>query len=92
MNLCTHGRDNRALTGKITIGEFDGGYLFTTGYLGRGKSRPVHGPFVGSKSCGDAWLMQELASSPMHIICMDLRVAVGKAMLLYATPVHRGHA
>ena len=36
--------------------------------------------------------MQELVSSWMHIICMDLRVGVGNAMLLYATQVHRGHA
>ena len=34
MNLHTHGRDNCALTAKISIGDFDGGYLFTTGYLG----------------------------------------------------------
>ena len=34
MNLHTHGHDDCALTGKITIGDLDGGYLFTTGYLG----------------------------------------------------------
>ena len=36
MNLHTHGHDDCALTGEITIGDFDGGYLFTTGYLGGG--------------------------------------------------------
>ena len=41
---------------------------------------------------GMAWSMQEPASSSMHIICMDLRIGVGNAMLLYATRVHRGHA
>ena len=37
MNLPTHGQDDCALTGEITIGDFDGGYLFTTGYLGGGE-------------------------------------------------------
>ena len=37
MNLHTHGQDDCALTGEITIGEFDGGYFFTTGFLGRGE-------------------------------------------------------
>ena len=36
MNLHTHGHDDCALTGETTIGDFDGGYLFTTGYLGEG--------------------------------------------------------
>ena len=34
MNLHTHGRSDCALTSEITIGDFDGGYLFTMGYLG----------------------------------------------------------
>ena len=58
----------------------------------RGKSSPVHGHIRGSKSHGDAWSMQEPASGSMHTICMDLRVGVGNAMLLYATQVHRGQA
>ena len=37
MNLHTHGRDDCALTGEITIGDFDGGKRFTTGYLGVGE-------------------------------------------------------
>ena len=37
MNLHTHGHDDCALTSEITIGDFDGGYLFTTGYFGGGK-------------------------------------------------------
>ena len=37
MNLHTDGRDDCALTGEITIGDFDGGYLFTAGYLGGGE-------------------------------------------------------
>ena len=37
MNLHTHGNDDCALTSEITIGDFDGGYLFTTGYLGWGE-------------------------------------------------------
>ena len=32
VNLHTHGHDDCALTGEITIGDFDGGYLFTTSY------------------------------------------------------------
>ena len=36
-NLHTHAHDDCALTGKITIGDFDGGYLLTTGYLGVGE-------------------------------------------------------
>ena len=92
MNLHTHGHDDCALTGEITIGDLDGGYLFTTGYLGGGKSRPVHGHIGGSNSYGDAWSMQQPASSSMHIICMDLRVGVGNAMLLYPTRVHFEHA
>ena len=92
MNLHTHGHDDCALTCKIIIGDFDGGYLFTTGYLGGGRSRPVHGHIGGSKLYGDAGWMQEPASSSMHIICMDLRVGVRNAMLLYATRVHRGLA
>ena len=93
MNLHTHGHDDCALTGEIAIGDFDGGYLFTTGYLGGGGGcRPVHGHIGGSDSFGEAWSMQEPASSSMHIICIDQRVGVGIAMLLYATRVHRGHA
>ena len=45
MNLHTHGHNNCALTGEITIGDFDGGYLLTTGFLGGGgvKARaPAH--------------------------------------------------
>ena len=34
MNLHTHGHDDCALTGEITIGDFDGGYLFATGCSG----------------------------------------------------------
>ena len=34
--------------------------------------------------------MQEPVSSSMHIFCMDLRVGMGDAMLLYATRVHLG--
>ena len=37
MNLHTNGQDDCALTGEITIGDFDGAYLFTTGYLGGGE-------------------------------------------------------
>ena len=37
MNLHTHDDDDFALTGEITIGDFDGGYLFTTGYLAGGE-------------------------------------------------------
>ena len=37
MNLHTHGHHDCALTGEITIGDFDGGFLFTTGYLGGGE-------------------------------------------------------
>ena len=37
MNLHTDGHDNCPLTGEVTIGDFDGGYLFTTGYLGGGE-------------------------------------------------------
>ena len=37
MNLHTHGHDDCALDGEITIGDFDRGYLFTTGYLGGGE-------------------------------------------------------
>ena len=37
MNLHTHGCDNCALTGEITVGDFNGGYLLTTGYLGGGE-------------------------------------------------------
>ena len=37
MNRHTLGHDNCALTGESTIGDFDGGYLFTTGYLGGGE-------------------------------------------------------
>ena len=37
MNLHTHGHNDCALTGEIAIGDFDGGYLFTTGYLGGGE-------------------------------------------------------
>ena len=37
MNLHTHGHHDCALTGEITSGDFDGGYLFTRGYLGGGE-------------------------------------------------------
>ena len=57
-----------------------------------GKSWPVHGHIGGSESYGLAWSMHEPASSSMHMICMDLRVVVGNAMLLYATQVHHWHA
>ena len=40
MNLHTHGHDDCALTGEVTIGDFEGGYLFTTGYLRRGEVKP----------------------------------------------------
>ena len=36
MNLHTHGHDDCALTGEITIGDFGGGYLVKTGFLGWG--------------------------------------------------------
>ena len=45
MNLHTHGHDDCDLTGEITIGDFDGGYLFTTGYFGGGGSQ---GPCMGT--------------------------------------------
>ena len=47
---------------------------------------------AGGESYGDAWWMQEPAPSSMHIVCMDVRVGVENAMLLYATQVDRGHA
>ena len=63
----THHRNNCALTGKIIIGDFDGG----------GTSSPLHGHIWGSESYGDAWSMQEPAPSPMHILCMDYALAWG---------------
>ena len=92
MNVHTHGHDDCALGGKIPIGDINGGYLFTAGYFGGGKSRPLHGHIGGSDLYGDAWSMQEPASSSMHIMCTDLCVGVGNAMLWYAARVHPGHA
>ena len=37
MILHTQGHDDCALTCEITIGDFDGGYLFKSGYLGGGE-------------------------------------------------------
>ena len=48
--------------------------------------------FLCFSTSGGGKGMQEPAFSSMHIICLDLRVGVGNAMLLYATQVHRGHA
>ena len=39
MNLHTHGHDDCALTSEITIGDIDGGYIFTTAYLKGGGSQ-----------------------------------------------------
>ena len=70
------------------------GDTFTQPVIWEGKkSRPVYGHIGGEQIInGNAWSMQEMGSSSMHIICMDLRVGAGKAMLLYATQLHRGHA
>ena len=91
-NLHTHGHNDCALTGEsplvISMGVTFSQRVIWVG----GKSRRVHGHIGGSDSYGDAWSMQELAFSSMHIICMDLRVGLGNAMLLYATRVNRGHA
>ena len=92
MTLHTHGGNDCALTGEITIGDFDGDTFSLPVIWEGGKSRPVHGHIGGSESYGDTWSMQEQASPSMHIICMDLRVRVGNTMPLYATQVHRGHA
>ena len=52
----------------------------------------MHGHIGESDPYGDFALMQEPASSSIYISCMDLRVSVGNAMLLYATRVHCVHA
>ena len=92
MNFHTHGHDECAISGEITICDFDGGYLFTAGYLGGGEVKARAWAHSGSGSYGEAWPMQKLLSSSKHIICMDLRVGVGNTMLLYATQVHCWHA
>ena len=92
MNLHAHGRDDCALTGEITIGDCDGGYPFTTGHLGGWDVKARAWAHWGERIIWGCLVQQEPASSLMHIICMDLRVGVGNAMLLYATQVHCGHA
>ena len=92
MNLHTHGHDDCALTGKITMGDFDCRYLFTTGYLGWVEVKASAWAHLRSDSYRDAWSMQEPASFSMHIICMDVHLATGNTMLLYATRVHHWHA
>ena len=60
INLHTHGHDDCALRGEITIGYFDGGSLFRTGFLGGGevkarawahwRERPVWGRLVSARA------------------------------------------
>ena len=53
MNLHTRGHKDWSLTGKISIGDFDGGYLFTTSHLGgRGGQGPWMGTFGGANHKG----------------------------------------